>query len=116
MRFWMDLMVVGGNWVRDASRMGFRMVLGWYLDGLGSIWMDLEVCLDCSLMVFFVVLGKTLDIRSLDADGFWVDSGWIWMLFLDGCLLVLDGIYIYIFICMHPYFYIPKYTCQYIYI
>ena len=110
----MDLMVVGGNWVRDASRMGFRMVLGWYLDGLGSIWMDLEVCLDCSLMVFFVVLGKTLDIRSLDADGFWVDSGWIWMLFLDGCLLVLDGIYIYI--CMHPYFYIPMYTCQYIYI
>ena len=47
-------------WVRDVSRMGFRMVLGWYLDGLGLILMDLEVCLDCFWMDCLMLWGRLL--------------------------------------------------------
>ena len=46
--------------MRDVSRMGFRAVLGWYLDGLGLILMDLEVCLDCFWMDCLMLWGRLL--------------------------------------------------------
>ena len=44
--FWWEVLV------RDVSRMVFRTVLGWYLDGLGFLWI-LEVCVGCFGWIFF---------------------------------------------------------------
>ena len=49
--FWWEV------WVRDVSRMGFRTVLGWYLDGLGFLWI-LEVCVGCFWMDFLMFWGR----------------------------------------------------------
>ena len=54
----------------------------------------------------FDVVGKTLDVRSLDVDGFRVE--WV--------VLGLGWLYIYIYMCMYPLFSTPMYTCLYIYI